>query len=494
MAEGAQTIIIKRVKKGGHVAAHGGTWKIAYADFVTAMMAFFLLLWLLNSVTQDQLEGISNYFAPISISATTSGDGDILEGKALQDIEATSRPTATMDLPPPKAGEGPAELSGEKPPEDLSDQEAEELLKKKEQEQFEEAEKDLQEAIDEVPSLKAISKSLLIDDTPEGMRIQIVDQEGLALFARGSAELYLHTKKILELVAKVIQTLPQKVSISGHTDATKYGGAKGYSNWELSADRANAARRYLVHRGVDDGRINRVVGKASTELLQLDNPSHASNRRLSIVLMRGTGLKDEALPGLSKAKQTVDRPDGEEEPDNGLISGPPGISIPLGPAKPKPESAPVPAPVRQLPGLGEARRGIGAAEPESTPKPRGGVLIPLGPAKPEAVPVPAPKPESAPVPAPEPEVRQLPGLGEARRGIGGAKPEPASKPGGGVSIPLGPARPAPKPEPVPKPGGGVSVPLVPAPRAGPVPMEGEVVIPLRTPKGEVVIPLGPKKQ
>ena len=171
MAATGQAIIIKRVKKvaAGH---HGGAWKIAYADFVTAMMAFFLLLWLLNSVTQEQLEGISNYFAPASAAATQSGSGDVLGGTSMATVEgALSEPSSssvTVDLPPPKAGTGVEEADVRED----SERQAEELVKKKEEEQFKKAEEAIRKALADLPQMKDLVDSLIIDSTPEGLRIQ----------------------------------------------------------------------------------------------------------------------------------------------------------------------------------------------------------------------------------------------------------------------------------------------------------------------------------
>jgi chemotaxis protein MotB len=357
MAEkgGVAPIIIKR-KKAGHGGAHGGAWKIAYADFVTAMMAFFLLLWLLNAVTQEQLEGISNYFAPVAPSKATSGSGDIGGGKVAGEEGAletqASRPKVTMDLPPPRAGQGASDQA-DQAPQNVTQEAAEEAMKKKEEEQFQEAEKALRETIESQPNLKQLAKSLLVDNTPEGLRIQIVDQEGLAMFPRGSAELYLHTKKVLELVSKVIQAMPQKISVSGHTDATKYAPDAVYTNWELSADRANAARRYLVHLGVQEARVNFVSGRAEVDPLRADDPAHPSNRRLSIVLLRGSAQqapgtpKNEILPGLQKAREAVG-----------------GVAPP-----PSPPPAPAPAPVPAAPVV---TNGPGGAPAQ--------IIIPLNPA------------------------------------------------------------------------------------------------------------------
>ena len=291
---GKAPIIIKKVKKGGH-AGHGGAWKVAYADFVTAMMAFFLLLWLLNSVTQEQLEGISNYFAPQAASSTSSGSGGVLGGLSMAESGAMGNPInrppqITMDLPSPSAGSGSTEGDNEADPQNVDQQSAEELMRKKEEEQFQQAEEAIRQAIQSIPSLQQMAENLLIDDTPEGLRIQIVDQEGLSMFPRGTSEMFEHTQKMLGLVAKVIEKMPQKISIAGHTDATKFvGGGQSYTNWELSADRANASRRVLMANGVPEDRISRVVGNAAEDPLLQDNPSDPRNRRISITLLRGSG-------------------------------------------------------------------------------------------------------------------------------------------------------------------------------------------------------------
>ncbi len=329
MADQVQPIIIKKGKKGRH-RHHGGAWKVAYADFVTAMMAFFLLLWLLNAVTQDQLEGIANYFAPISLSRDTSGAGDILGGKTILEEGAmknvTARASVSVDLPPPKAGDGGGEETGEETTEDSSgagqDQEtaeskARELAKRQEEEQFEKAKTELRETIQGIPNLERLADSLLVENTPEGLRIQIVDQEGLAMFPKSSAKMHAHTRRILELVAKVVVKMPQQLKISGHTDALRYISQTGYSNWELSADRANASRRALLEFGVPFERVARVVGMAATEALVPDNPIHPSNRRISIVLLRGTGEAKPAAAG-NPPPEAAEKPDEAEKSLPGL--------------------------------------------------------------------------------------------------------------------------------------------------------------------------------
>ncbi len=361
-----QPVIIKRIKKSAH-AAHGGAWKIAYADFVTAMMAFFLLLWLLNSVTQEQLEGISNYFAPISASRSTVGSGGVLGGSSAT-VEgsaksASAKDSVTQDLPPPQAGAG-----GEQSSMTPDEEQAAEVLRKKEEEQFEQAKEQLENTIAGMPQMKQLADSLMIDNTPEGLRIQLVDKEGLAMFPSGSAEPFLHTKKLLALVAKMINDMPQQISISGHTDAKKFVSDSGYSNWELSADRANAARRELAHDKVPYEKVSLVVGKAATEPLLPKDPDNARNRRLSIVLLRGTGKDNPANPENIKKKKEKAK---EKEALPGLddirkkqMGEPPAAKaaarVPP-PAQPAPAGVALPPPIKAiegeaLPGLEAIRR------------------------------------------------------------------------------------------------------------------------------------------
>jgi chemotaxis protein MotB len=361
-----QPIIIKKIKKGGH-GHHGGAWKIAYADFVTAMMAFFLLLWLLNSVTQESLEGISNFFAPVSTSQTTSGSGDILGGKTITEEgvaeSATARDSVTVDLPPPRAGtggdlsEGEAESKGQPTEEDVEAQAA-----KKEQQAFEDAQEELEKTLESVPQMRQLKNSLLVDNTPEGLRIQLIDRDGLAMFPSGSAKMFLHTERLLELVSKVILEMPQNVSISGHTDATPFANPE-YGNWELSADRANSARRALEGFGVPDKRINQVVGKSATEPLIAEDPKHPSNRRLSIILLRGTGREAEKAKAEEKAKQErenevlpglneIKRQQRQEDGGTGAPGAQPGLPA-AGPNGGGGGQAPAP----QLPGINLEIRG-----------------------------------------------------------------------------------------------------------------------------------------
>ena len=293
MADGSP-IIVKKIKKGG-AGHHGGAWKVAYADFVTAMMAFFLLLWLLNAVSDESLEGISNYFAPQSLSATTSGAGGILAGQVLGDEGASQRNAAsqsvTLSLPPPKAGIGGDENSNVQ---EFTREEAEIIKEAVEQKMFDETEKALKEAIESVPDLQGFTENLKVDRTDEGLRIQLVDQQDSSMFPSGRADLFPDTSQLLSKIVEVISKLPQKIAINGHTDATPFITQSGYTNGELSADRALAARRAMLDAGLSPKRIARVVGKAETEPLVEDNPFSPQNRRLSIILLKEAKPEDAA--------------------------------------------------------------------------------------------------------------------------------------------------------------------------------------------------------
>ena len=296
-AGGKAPIIIKRVKKGGH-GHHGGAWKVAYADFVTAMMAFFLLLWLLNSVTEDQLEGVSTYFTPIPsvVSNSTSGAGGLLGGQTIGRgaMQSETGSPAINALPPPSIGDGGEDISDSARRAELTEEEFDYLQAEEEQREFEETAEDIRQEIRRVPELASLQESLVIDNTPEGLRIQIVDQEGIPLFSSGSAVMYEYTAQLLRAVARAVRRLPNQIAVEGHTDSVPFSDPSGYSNWELSADRALASRRVLEAAGLE-GRISRVAGKAATEPLLEDDPENQRNRRLALILLRGSELTTEQL-------------------------------------------------------------------------------------------------------------------------------------------------------------------------------------------------------
>jgi chemotaxis protein MotB len=273
--EGLRPIIVKRIKKGGH-GHHGGAWKIAYADFVTAMMAFFLLMWLLGSTTKGDLNGISEYFkTPLKVAMQGgSGSGD----------SSSVIPGGGKDL---TRKEGQVKLSDDptvsKKTFNLTAAKAE--LERQETARLQQLKEKIEAKIESNPLLKKYKNQLLLDFTSEGLRIQIVDEQNRPMFALASAQLQPYTREILQEIGVVLNDVPNKVGLSGHTDSTPYFTDAGYSNWELSADRANASRRALVAGGMADTKILRVVGLASAAHLDRQDPFNPINRRISIIVM-----------------------------------------------------------------------------------------------------------------------------------------------------------------------------------------------------------------
>jgi chemotaxis protein MotB len=285
-ASNQRPVVIKKVKKvsgGGH---HGGAWKVAYADFVTAMMAFFLLMWLINTTTPEQKRGIADYFAPASVSQTTSGSGGMLAGTALSDDgvrKASGAPLSTKLSP--EDSKDPSHPDQTKAASDAAAQQAAETAKTaREDAEFEQAEVSIRQAMQSLPDITELSKQVLIEKTPEGLRIQIIDQEGRSMFKPGEAEPNERAQRLLAAISKPIAALPNRLSISGHTDGTP--PRNGGSNWSLSAARADGARRVLQASGIPQDRIYQVSGKADSEPLFPDDPTLPGNRRISITLLR----------------------------------------------------------------------------------------------------------------------------------------------------------------------------------------------------------------
>lgn len=247
-----QPIIIKKIKKRGHGGHHGGSWKVAYADFVTAMMAFFLLMWLLSMTSPEQKAQLSNYFTNFSVFQSEGG-------ASKKSIEIFDSPVEELRIQIREPGEKEDSMSPEK------------LVKK------------LKRAVAE--KLESIQDQILIDIVEGGVRVQIVDAEGHMMFLLGSAEPTEEAKKILQLVSENIRDLSNRIAIEGHTDAAPFAGGQ-MTNWELSTARASAARRELEKNGLGLGRIARVVGYADQELYVKTNPRDPKNRRISIILIQ----------------------------------------------------------------------------------------------------------------------------------------------------------------------------------------------------------------
>ena len=270
-------IIVKKIKKtaAGH---HGGAWKIAYADFVTAMMAFFLLMWLLGSTSKAQKEGISDYFKTPLMLALTGGT-------AVGASDTLIKGGGGKDLTKKQGQVKPVDGSKEKE-KSVDVKDAKQALEKAEKAKLEELKAKIEKAIEDSPTLSKFKKQLLLDITSEGLRIQIVDEQNRPMFASSKAEMQPYAQQILQEIGKMLNGVTNKISLSGHTDAVPYpSGDKGYSNWELSSDRANASRRELIAGGMDEAKLLRVVGLSSASLFDKENPLSPSNRRISIIVM-----------------------------------------------------------------------------------------------------------------------------------------------------------------------------------------------------------------
>jgi chemotaxis protein MotB len=287
-----QPIIRKKKKRGGEEAHHGGAWKIAYADFVTAMMAFFLLMWLINVTSPEQKTGIAEYFNPITVSQRTSGSGGVLDGTSVSAPGPLNSPSAqvTIDTPTPfaprsesttKAGIGATEAEKAA----LEKEAKEKAAREKEEKEFEAVAEKLRKSIEEMPELAGLLQNLLIDETQEGLRIQLVDRDERPMFPLGSAEPFDYTRQMLALVTQAVAGLPNKVSIRGHTDSLPYADGRRYDNWDLSSARALASRRTMTAAGLAEDRIEGVVGRADRDPLFPATPEDPRNRRISIILL-----------------------------------------------------------------------------------------------------------------------------------------------------------------------------------------------------------------
>ena len=322
-AKGITIIRREEVVEEGH---HGGAWKVAYADFVTAMMAFFLLMWLLNATTEAQRRGLADYFAPsASVAVQRSGTGKPLggaspfsEGLAISDrgtvavMNANAPPvdedddgsdtlatrTVHQEAPAgpgregggaggaspagPAAGGGPAEAKAQAEQMRRTGEEA----RRQEQADFKQAADDMRRAVAADPALAPLARQLAVDLTPEGLRVQIRDSDGLPMFANGSPEPNERARSVLTRLVPTLMRLQENVAIAGYTDSTPYAGGAGRTNWDLSADRANATRRILTEAGLPDGRIKDVTGHADRDPLLPASPEAAPNRRIAILLIR----------------------------------------------------------------------------------------------------------------------------------------------------------------------------------------------------------------
>jgi len=302
MAKGAEArpIYVKRIKKVT-AARHGGAWKVAYADFVTALMAFFLVMWLVTAVSKEQRAAIFDYFknpsmepgksvkpAPGQMGPGGASTSPINLGGGLDAPRSSHQKTDKVGVTVMTPPATPIDLKTE----EEKAAEAEEAKKLLEKRQLDALMDDLKEAIAKSQALQPFKDQLLLDITPDGLRIQILDAQNRPMFDLGSSRLKPYTNDILREVTGYLRTVPNRLSVTGHTDTTPYAGITGYTNWDLSTDRANAARRSMESAGLETERIARVVGLASSVLFDKVNPRSAVNRRISIVVMTQQAEQD----------------------------------------------------------------------------------------------------------------------------------------------------------------------------------------------------------
>ena len=295
-----QPIIIKRVRKGGH-AKHGGAWKIAYADFVTAMMAFFLLMWLLGSTSEGDKKGIADFFnAPLKVAlqgGSGSGDSSHVVRGGGTDLTRTTGQVRNGDVPAKRKLLNIKALEAEQKHAEITRLEA---LKKR-----------VEEAIAANPKLAAMKSQIRLDMTRDGLRIQIVDEQNRPMFDSGSAVVKPYMHELLKEIGRSLTDVPNRVTLEGHTDAQPFsGGDRGYSNWELSSDRANASRREIVAGGLPEDRVLLVQGMASSNLFVPGDPQSPMNRRISVIVMNHDAEDRllQLLPNQGEVETSADEP------------------------------------------------------------------------------------------------------------------------------------------------------------------------------------------
>jgi chemotaxis protein MotB len=338
-------LIVKRPKKAGQ-AHHGGAWKVAYADFVTAMMAFFMVMWLIAAVSKEQRAAIFDYFKNPSMQQGKSpraSMGQMGPGGASTSVinlrgGLDARKSSTsLSTGLGMARDTPSTIDKAAPDVD----EAKRIATEAERRKLESLMAQLREAIDHSQALKPFKDQLLLDITPEGLRIQIVDAQNRPMFDLGSAKLKDYTGSLLHELAPYLNSVPNRISLSGHTDTTAYVSVAGYTNWDLSADRANAARRALEGGGLAPDKVSRVVGLSSSVLFDKENTRNPINRRISIIVMTKeadeSALKTDAMPQSAAAQAAAASAPATMAPAEPSAASPSIDAPPAAPQLPEPD-------------------------------------------------------------------------------------------------------------------------------------------------------------
>ena len=372
-------IIVKKKKKGGH-AHHGGAWKVAYADFVTAMMAFFMVMWLVAAVSKEQRAAIFDYFQNPSMEPGKSSKpapGQMGPGGAstspinLHGGLNAMRPAVTKEQKDVRGTAAPILPRNDAakiktPDHSLSPEDIAAAAREAEAKQLEALMAQLQEAVSKSQALEPFKDQLLLDITPEGVRIQIVDSQNRPMFDVGSAHLRDYTTVILRELAPYIDSVPNRISLTGHTDIRPYPSNNGYTNWELSADRANAARRALVAGGLPDAKISRVVGLSSSVLFDKTEPQNPINRRISIVVMTKQAEAAALATDVAQAEPAPTPTPAEAPPPTAVPSA--ALAAPAPTAQATPAALAAPAPAAHAAPIGQAAPAPVATAAAGTPR------------------------------------------------------------------------------------------------------------------------------
>ena len=296
-AEGLAPIIVIKKIQPGHGGAHGGAWKIALADMMTAMMAFFLLMWILGASNEQQRKSVADYFKPTSHSEVTmgklAGSDGLLGGRSIIDPDGfpfSAKQTALMERVTPRSEGGPTEndpspnSENARDSENLSQAAKQKIVEEADKTSFDKLEKDLNERMTQNPSLEKIQDQVKFVREKEGLRIEIIDKADFSMFALGTTQLQPKAQALILEISKSLSGMPNQLSIRGHTDSVGFSNAQGRNNWSLSAERADATRQLLEKRGVDAKRFARIEGVADTAPYNPNDPLDPRNRRISITV------------------------------------------------------------------------------------------------------------------------------------------------------------------------------------------------------------------
>ena len=293
----APSITIKKIMDDGHGGAHGGAWKIALADMMTAMMAFFLLMWLLGASNADQRKSVADYFKPTSQSNVTmgklAGSDGMLGGSSVIDTDGfpfSAKQTNMLNMVTPRSQGGPTENDPSPNGADSkeSGQDGDPGKKGKEaadQANFDKMEKDIKEAMAQNPKLENLKDQVKFARDKDGLRIEIIDKADFAMFGLGSTSMTPRAQALLAEVGKTLESLPNKVAIRGHTDSVKFANTDGKNNWALSAERAEETRKIIEKKGIPEGRFAKIEGVSDTAPYNPNDPKDPRNRRISITVM-----------------------------------------------------------------------------------------------------------------------------------------------------------------------------------------------------------------